>query len=30
MSEARANVPTVFLDMPIGINSLSLQIVDSI
>ena len=30
MSEARANVPTVFLHMPIGINSLSVQIVDSI
>ena len=30
MSEARANVPTVFLDMPIGINSLSVPIVDSI
>ena len=30
MSEARANVPTVFLHMPIGTNSLSVPIVDSI
>ena len=30
MSEARANVPTVFSDMPIGIKSLSAPIVDSI
>ena len=30
MSEARTNVPTVFLHMPIGINSLSVPIVDSI
>ena len=30
MSEARANVPTVILHMPIGINSLSAPIVDSI
>ena len=31
MSKARANVPTVFSDMPIGIKSLSLPIiVDSI
>ena len=27
MSEARANVPTVFSDMPIGIKSLSLPII---
>ena len=30
MSEARANVPTVFLDMQIGIESLSVPIVDSV
>ena len=30
MSEARANVPTVFSDMPIGIRSLSVPIVYSI
>ena len=30
MSEARANVPTVFSDMPIGIKSLSVPIVYSI
>ena len=30
VSEARANVPTVFLHMPIGTNSLSVPIVDSI
>ena len=30
MSEARANVPTVFSDMPIGIKSLRVPTVDSI
>ena len=30
MSETRANVPTVFLDMLIGIESLSVPIVDSV
>ena len=30
VSEARANVPPVFLDMLIGIESLSVPIVDSV